>query len=190
MKKMTGLYITLLALLVISFTQFLETIQQSSQQKFIVYNVAGTSVYDVIKGRENSFYAPSVFIEDKDKMLFNIEHNWWKSGIEKQHFFPLDTLRTGSGILYFQVADKTVLAIDSSFNASVDYSKKLKTDFVILRENSQIEIAKVVEYFNPRLVIFDSSNSTRQCRKWQKTCKKLGLNSYDVAAQGAFVMEF
>lgn len=188
-KNMAGLYVSLIALLLVSITQFIETVQQSSQQKFIVYNVAGTSVYDVIQGRQNYFYAPATLISDKDKMLFNVEHNWWKLGLEKQNSIEFDSVKTCKGIHHLSVSNKTVLTINNEFNSEVIYTKKLKADFVILRENTEIEIQQIEEYFNPELVIFDSSNSNKLCRKWKRQCEKAGLKFYDVALQGAFVAE-
>ncbi len=186
---MKGLYVSLIALLVISITQFIETIEQNSQQKFIVYNVAESSVYDVIQGTQNYFYAPSSLINDKDKMLFNIEHNWWKNGINNQHVIPLDTVNSAHGIFYFSFGEKKILAITNLYNSEINYTQKLKSDFVILSKNSEIQIEQIVDYFNPELIIFDSSNSYKTCKKWAAICKKSGVKFYDVAQEGAFITE-
>jgi len=188
-RNMKGLYVSLIALLVISITQFIETIEQNSQQKFIVYNVAESSVYDVIQGTQNYFYAPSSLINDKDKMLFNIEHNWWKNGINNQHVIPLDTVNSAHGIFYFSFGEKKILAITNLYNSEINYTQKLKSDFVILSKNSEIQIEQIVDYFNPELIIFDSSNSYKTCKKWAAICKKSGVKFYDVAQQGAFITE-
>ncbi len=185
-RNMAGLYVSFFALLIVSVTQFVETVEQNSQQRFVVYNVAGTSVYDVIQGAQNSFYAPSTLINDKDKMLFNVEHNWWKNGLGKQKFIQLDSIYPSNGILQFIAGNKKVLAINKQFNSEIKYTKKVKIDFVILRDNTEIEIQQVMEYFNPSLIIFDSSNSTKMCRKWETACKKSGVNYYDVSKLGAF----
>jgi competence protein ComEC len=188
-RSMAGLYVSLIALLIVSVTQFIETVQQNSQQQFIVYNVAGTSVYDVIQGTQNYFYAPSELIKDKDKMLFNIEHNWWKNGLKNQKIIELDSIYSSKGILQFVADNKKIVAIDNRYNSEIVYSKKMKTDFVILRENAEIEIQQVIKYFNPDLIIFDSSNSNKLCRKWETACKKSGVKFYDVTKSGAFVVE-
>jgi hypothetical protein len=176
-------------LLIISITQFIETLEQNSQQKFIVYNVAKTSAYDVIRGTQNYFYAPLTLINDKDKMLFNIEHNWWKNGINKQEFIELNSINSSNGIRYFTFGNRKILAINELFESDKFYTKKLKSDFVILSNDTEIQIEQVVEYFNPELIIFDSSNSYKTCKKWASTCKKSGVNFYDVARQGAFIAE-
>ena len=188
-RNMVGLYVSLIALLIISVTQFIETIEQNSQQKFIVYNVAESSVYDIIQGTQNNFYAPSSLINDKDKMLFNIEHNWWKSGVNKQHLISLDTINSDHGILYLPFSEKKILAINNLYQSEISYTKSLKTDLVILSKNTEIKIEQVVKYFNPDLIIFDSSNSYKTCKKWGVTCKKSGVKFYDVAQQGAFITE-
>lgn len=189
-RNINGLYVSLVALLIISITQFIETIEQSSQQKFIVYNVAETSAYDVIQGNQNYFYAPSLLINDKDKMLFNVEHNWWKNGVNKQLLIPLDTLNSAHGIFYLPFSEKKIFAINDLYRSETTYTKKIKSDFVILSENTEIQLEQIINYFNPELIIFDSSNSYKTCRKWALACKKSGVKFYDVALQGAFVAEF
>lgn len=188
-RNMAALYVSLGALFIISITQFIETIEQNSQRKFIVYNVAGSSVYDIIEGTQNSFYAPTTLIYNKDKMLFNIEHNWWKNGLVKQSFIKLDSLYSSLGILQISAGNKKVLVIDKQFNHEINYTKKVKADFIILSEDTDIEVNQVIKYFNPDLIIFDSSNSTKMCRKWGNECKNGGVKYYDVAIQGAFTTE-
>lgn len=188
-RNIRGLYVSLIALLIISVTQLIETIEQNSQQKFIVYNVAESSVYDVIQGTQNYFYAPLSLINDKEKMLFNIEHNWWKNGINNQHVIPLDTVNSDHGIFYFSFGEKKILAITNLYNSEINYTQKLKSDFVILSKNSEIQIEQIVDYFNPELIIFDSSNSYKTCKKWAAICKKSGVKFYDVAQEGAFITE-
>lgn len=188
-RNMAGLYVSLIALLIISVTQFIETIEQNSQKKFIIYNVAESSVYDIIRGTQNNFYAPSSLINDKDKMLFNVEHNWWKSGVNKQHLILLDTLNSDHGILYLPFSEKKILAINNLYKSEISYTQKLKSDLVILSKNTEIKIEQVIKYFNPDLIIFDSSNSYKTCKKWAATCKKSGVKFYDVAQQGAFITE-
>jgi hypothetical protein len=189
-RNMKALYVLLIALLVIALNQFVETVEQNSQQKFIVYNVAGTSVYDVIQGRMNSFYAPSAFINDKDRMLFNVEHNWWKCGVSNQHFIQIDSLGSTSGLLLFNAGNKTVLVINDKFDTEKDYTGKLNVDYLILAENTGVAIEKAFSYFTPKLIIFDSSNSVKMSRKWKKQCEKTGVKFFDVSMQGAFVAEF
>lgn len=188
-RNMAGLYVSLIALLIISVTQFIETIEQYSQKKFIIYNVAESSVYDIIRGTQNNFYAPSSLINDKDKMLFDVEHNWWKSGVNKQHLILLDTLNSDHGILYLPFSEKKILAINNLYKSEISYTQKLKSDLVILSKNTEIKIEQVIKYFNPDLIIFDSSNSYKTCKKWATTCKKSGVKFYDVAQQGAFITE-
>ena len=189
-KKIAGLYVSLIALLIISVTQFIETVEQNSQQQFIVYNVAGTAVYDVIRGRRNQFYAPTELINDKDKMLFNIEHNWWKVGLEKQEIINLDSLQSHSGLYCFPLNDKKIITVNNRYSSELIYSGTLKTDYVILSQNTTLPIEQVAKYFSPKLIIFDSSNSTKMRNKWIKQCTKLKLKFYDVVEQGAFVAEF
>jgi len=186
-KNIAGLYVSLAALLIISVTQFIETVQQSSQNQLVVYNVAGTSVYDIIHGRQNSFFAPAAFARDKDKMLFNVEHNWWKCGLEKQNIVEFDSLTSVNGIQFFPVGNKRALKINARFNPEANYTRKLKTDFIILSENAPVEISELIRYFNPEIIIFDSSNSFSQCSKWESQCKKASVSFFNVLASGAFI---
>lgn len=188
-RSFAGLYAAFIALLIISLTQLFETIEHTSQQRFVVYNVSGASAYDIIQGRSNVFFAPKSLSNDKDKMLFNVEHNWWKSGLDKQSVIDIDSIAELSELNYFFAGDKRVIVLDEKFDNNLQYSGKVKSDYVILRNNPKIEVAKLVAYFTPEMIIFDSSNSRKSCRKWTNECEKTGVSYYNVAEQGAFVVE-
>lgn len=189
-KNMNAFFVALVSFLFISVTQFIEAGEQVSQRKFIVYYVPGTSVFEVIEGRQTSFYAPLYFSNDKDKMLFNIEHNWWKCGVEERKIIPLNSPEDGVGVLLFSVGNKRGIQLNSDFDFEKKYSGKLRTDFLILSDNMKIRIEKAIEYFNPEIIIFDSSNSKRVRNSWKKQCEKLKVGFYDVMEQGAFVVEY
>ena len=42
--------------------------------------------------------------------------------------------------------------------------------------------------FNFKKIIFDNSNKKWQMEKWKEQCKKLQLEYYDVAVEGAFIL--
>lgn len=122
-------------------------------------------------------------------MLFNVEQNWWKNGLQRKRLVFLDSVDNNSGIFYFMVKNKTAIVINKRFDPSAGYKSKLKTDFIILSENAGIKMDKVMEYFNPDMVIFDSSNSRKACEKWSDECSRAGVSYYNVSKQGAFVAE-
>ena len=71
----------------------------------------------------------------------------------------------------------------------VSRENNLKLDYLIISGNPKLKIEKLKHFFDFNTLIFDSSNSSFRCEKWERECKKNNIPFYNVCQQGAFVTE-
>jgi len=70
---------------------------------------------------------------------------------------------------------KLVIIDDKNFLSS---SLSMDTDYALVHK------------FNPKMIIFDPTNSRKTIQVWKKQCAEIGLACHDVIEQGAWEMEF
>ena len=89
---------------------------------------------------------------------------------------------------FYQFGNKKILLIDTAMNFEIP-THKLDIDILVLSHNPKINLARMTQVFNFRLIIFDASNSLWKIDKWRKECEELHLRSYSVPEKGAFVLD-
>ena len=84
--------------------------------------------------------------------------------------------------------DKTILvAAQEVLNSLPD---TLAADYIVLTGNPQARITDLLANCRPEYFIFDSSNSYRTVKRWQRECELAGQKCHNVYEEGAFVIEF
>lgn len=191
-KKIKILMVTFILLIVFLFLQIIEQQKELHQQKIIVYNVPKVTAIDFIDGKQNYFFADSLFALDENALLFNVKHNWWQSGIDKTLFVTNEKVyshsfkNTGKFLCFY---NKLLFIADNNFSPNDRISKSLKIDFLIVSKNPKLKMKELIELFHPREIIFDSSNSISKVNKWKKECVELNCNYYSVIDSGAFEID-
>ena len=89
---------------------------------------------------------------------------------------------------FFQVHDKQILLIDSSF-AFEPLQQKINIDLIIVSKNPKLNITQLTEVFNCKQYIFDASNSLWIIGKWGKECERLHLPFHSIPENGAFIVD-
>ena len=166
-----------------------EKIQNQYQRTLIVYSVSKNTAIDFISGSQHLFIADSVLLNDYDRMLFHIKHNWWDSGLRSatadvEQDFNLPFVKRENQ--YIQFLDKKIVFLDKPLNDNPP-KEKLKVDYVLLSKNVKVKMDDLAKMYNFRRLIFDSSNSPGKVKYWKQDCERLGLRYYDVNENGAFI---
>ncbi len=65
--------------------------------------------------------------------------------------------------------------------------KKLKVNALLISGNKKLPLASLLEWFEPDIIIFDSSNSFYKVRQWKTEAAEMGVATYDVSTNGAFL---
>lgn len=100
--RKTNLFVaTLVSVLILLGYNIGENYMLSGTKQLVIYNVNKDVAIDVFNGRSNYFLATEQLIEDDEKMLFHIKHNWfYRTGVEEASSFS--ALPAGNSLLQFE----------------------------------------------------------------------------------------
>lgn len=83
---------------------------------------------------------------------------------------------------FYQSEGLRILIIDRKANYSkIDFDPQ----YLILRNNPQINLEHILNTFSPKQIIADGSNSPWTIERWKKTCKEKDFNFYATYDRGA-----
>lgn len=91
-------------------------------------------------------------------------------------FHPLEN------VLFFK--NKKILIVDEN----TVYNTSTKPDIVIIRQNSRINIERLIKTTNTKLIIADKSNSYTSIKRWKATCLKYKIPFHAIAEKGFYRM--
>ncbi len=177
--------VSLLALLGFFALHSFTSWKVASQQKLIIYNVPKCQAMDIINGNQYKFIGDSVLMVDGVLQNFHLKPARVQLQLTRAvssftNFFQQNN--------FFQINSKRFLLIDKSI--SFISEKMINIDYIILSNNSKINISQLLTTFNCKYFIFDASNSLWKIEQWKKECEALHLQYYSVPDNGAFVLDF
>jgi competence protein ComEC len=168
------------------------------QKKFIVYNIPKHTAINFIDGDDNILVSDIMLSNDKVK--FHVQNNWIDKGIKSEKVVNLEQLKKEhlvSNIYkidnknlftkrnYFQYYNYKIGIIDKNFTL-FNPTKKITVDALIWTQNCKIPLEKVIQLYDFKLLIIDSSNSTYVNDKLVAACGLLKLECWSVLNDGAF----
>lgn len=172
---------SLLTLLIISASITYKYVKTNKQTYFTVYHTPKHSAIEIISKNTSHTQIDSSLKNNKNQMLFRINHNWWEKSIN--HHKKIKTiLLNDNKISTFK--NNKILFIDSFpryFQASIE------VDYVVISHSAKLNMQKLVKNIKAKKYIFDSSNNKWQNSYWYKECIQLGINCYFVSDTTAFV---
>jgi hypothetical protein len=66
---------------------------------------------------------------------------------------------------------------------------KIAVDYLIISKNPDLQISDALKIYNPKEIIFDSSNKNYKLKKWKEECESVKQIYYSVADSGAFIAD-
>jgi competence protein ComEC len=197
-RKYPGYLIGVLSVAVLLMLGFVyQRYDALQQKKLVVYQVNGHTAIDVFFGNRVIALADSALLTDTRALEFNINDNRIHSGVRMltpSGFRPenLQMLNLiGSPVKYYSpnlllAGKKRIAIVDETF-AVYRPVKTLETDLVLLRQNTDVPIARITEMFAFERLIFDSSNAPWVVDRWRSYCDEHNIPYYDIREKGAFV---
>jgi len=168
-----------------------------NQQKLVVYDARGHSVIDFFAGNKVfSLSDTAAFIEERP-IDFAAKNNRVFSGgkMAGNFLFEIPEIEenTDKNIYwrsrnFFTAGGFTIAIVDRNF-PNYKPQKPLPVDYVILRGNPRLGMDELKQLFDFKMLVFDSSNSRWNVKKWIEACKKMSIPFYDVGEEGAFVAD-
>lgn len=167
-KKTRTLYYFISSVILFQFAYIITLIQKNSTEEFIVYN-ANELLLSEKKNNQISFFS------NAPETNSDIINNYVKgSFVEETQIFPKENA------LSFK--NKNILVIDSLNK----FETKLKATIIILSNNPNINLDRVVKHHNPEVIIADKTNSFYKVKKWKETCIKEKIPFHATAEKGFY----
>ena len=184
-KKPKAVLIGLCALLLFFVIRYWDFASKIKQQRLVVYNVPQHTSIDIMQGRQYMFVGDSVLQEDGFLRNFHL--------LPSRVLHRVAVADSLTHILITQhsiiSANKTVIIIDNPLPKYYQPKEKITIDVVILSKNPKLYFTQLTKIFNCKQYVFDGSNPTWKINYWKKDADSLGLQYYDVAKSGAFIMD-
>jgi len=167
----------LLLIIIIGQLYYIYNSHRIENQEFIIFHKArhtmlGLKVCDTLNVHHN--LNDSILILDKTITNYKVG-----SHINTIHF---DTLQN-----VYQIDNKVLLVIDS---LGVYKSLSFKPDFVLLRNSPKINLNRLIDSLQPKLIICDGSNYKSYQDRWQLTCKAKKIPFHKTSEKGAFIFKY
>lgn len=183
MYKSSKIFITVLAFgCVFSIALCIDYIERNKQQKLIVYNITKHTAIDVLQGSHYSFTGDSDLAQNSFLRNFHL----------KPARVLLRTTKADKAVLQpnkiMNVDGKQILLFTQAMPAT-HITTKIPVDVLIISKNPPIYINELLQTFQPKEIVFDSSNPLWKIQLWKKDCEHLHLRFHDVPGDGAFVMD-
>jgi competence protein ComEC len=155
--------------------------RSSQQKKLIVYNVPKHTAIDVVDGRSYSFIGDTALLYDDFARNFHLQPS--------RILHRISPVKADADIRSFNLNGKQVIIVDENFSfLKVDPKQLL--DLVILSKNPRLYISNLADAFTINQVVMDGSVPPWKAALWKKDCDSLKIPFYNVAENGAFVMNW
>jgi hypothetical protein len=114
------------------------------------------------------------------------------SNLDKK--YPIKSYKVGQHIgvisentlpTFFMYKDKKILILDS-LGA---YPRSVIVDVVLLTQSSKINLDRLLDSLQPKIILADGSNYSSYVARWRKTCEKRKLPFHHTGSEGAFIVE-
>lgn len=179
-RNYVALVTSLITGVILLSVNLFERVKERQQQKLIVYNIPHISAIDLVDGDENYFIAHASLLTEPGKLNFHILPNRRSLGIRETNLANNDSFK--------KIRSGKKVVVHLTNKDQVEELEGLKADCIILSSNCELSLVELAKTVSFDLLVFDSSNSMSHIRKWIQECRILHKNYYNVAAEGAFIM--
>jgi competence protein ComEC len=159
-------------------------IKALQQNRLIIYNHAHQLAIDYLSKNKYQFLGDKS-IEKDEKLISNVLK---PSRIYHRANEPLETNKQ----FYFykniiSIHNKRIMVIDSAC-CFVPINDKIDVDVLVISKSPRLNFHEIFCAIQPKIIVFDASNSLWKITKWKKECETLNLRCFSIKDQGAFVM--
>ncbi len=157
-------------------------VMQQSNAQFIIPNDTKNTTLLFSYGKTYSLYA----IDDKpvDEKTFHYTFNPIITNLRL-------TIKNDTSLYYqknqfIRFAGKTIFIPDKYIRLP-DHSLPFNIDYLLLHNNPEVSIKKLIEIVSPKTVICPATNRYSPHKKWEKTCKTGNICYHNIKKEGAFI---
>jgi len=181
-KKKHGLQLALFALLCFVTVRSHSFEKAIKQQEIIVYNIPQYRAIDFIDGRGFWYMGDSDLLHNDFVQNFHLKPS---RILQRVGAMERSNLATAENWICF--GNKKILLFDSTISFDRPITRQA-IDLVVISKNPKLSMARLYNWFDVKLIVFDASVPARKLKYWKKDCDSLHIPYHDVSEKGAFVM--
>ena len=181
-----GLIFLCLASISLAFSE----IKNHGHRQMAVYKIYKHSAIDFFDGKK--LYSVTDQNIDEKPLGFATEGHRYAMGVnKKKHFYFTDTTELIFKHLYFndyffQFYDKKIMVVGELKN--IPKKHKIDVDYILIKNSPKIVMDELISVAVFKKIIFDNSNKKWKVQNWKQQCKRLNIEYYDIAVEGAFIL--
>ncbi|MDQ6528183.1 ComEC/Rec2 family competence protein [Flavobacterium sp. LHD-85] len=166
-SKLIFVFISIIA---IQFAFILTKIETEKHEELIVYNERNSTLISKRLGR-------NLVLLTRDTVL---ENNRNVNSYLVGNSIALSKIKVIKNLLYFK--NTKILIIDSTKT----FSEKIKPDVLILTQTSKVNLDRILQNLQPKIVIADGSNSNSIQKYWKRSCLKKNIPFHSTKEKGYY----
>ncbi len=187
-KQTKDLLISLFVLLLWLGINTTRKVYKNLNNQVFVYNIKDVSTINFI-GEKNILLADNSVL-NSDIKKYSFLNNWMHFNKKNYEFIDINTPNYNSQFFtkqrnYFKVNSKTFLIINTEKQVEFLSEKKLFVDYIIISKSPKIKINEILNLYETKILIFDSSNDFYSIEDWKTECEILKQDCFFVI-DGAF----
>ena len=189
MRSKRLVYGTLGGIVLLVCASFSATVQKQHQQEVIIFNVRRDMAIGFINHGQAWLYSNLPSLDDRTirySVLPKMEMHTPVNGI---HFIPQDSayydnrMYAKGGVLQF---GNTRLMV---YDGKESYTMHFEVDILVLRDNPQIPLEKLLETISCKQLVLDGSNYDLTIQRFEAAAKTIGIPVYVLKHNFAYVWD-
>lgn len=150
-----------------------QTEQAKQVREFVVFNNKKNTMLTEKKNDTVTVYTSEHLPQDNTNL----------KAYNRGHFNPKIEIRPSQNVVFAN--QQKILVIDSSGV----YTISQKPDVVLLIQSPKINLKRVIETINPKVIIADGTNYKSYVNRWKSTCEKEKIPFHATAEKGFYKIE-
>jgi competence protein ComEC len=184
-KRLKYVKYSLILLILIAGYNLTASHLNAKKTMFIVHNIPKQTAINLINQQHSILYTSFDINEENKNIEYNIAPLWNNLGIKK-----IDYKQTFSKENFYQIYSINnirIINVNKADLLNYKSKQKVKSDYIILSNNVNLNLRCLKDYFQFNTIIFDSSNSFYKINKWKQECQKYDIKYYSILDKGAFI---
>ena len=174
--KYARLVVVLIAVLLIQGSFLFEN-YKNHKKEFVVFHKSKTSLIGFKTGTKLKLATSwDTSTQSKDNVVKNYKVG---NSITDIEYLPIESV--------YQIDNEKLLVVDS---LGVYQIPSFKPDFVLLRNSPKLNLTRLIDSLQPKLIIADGSNYKSYVVKWKVTCETQKIPFHITSEKGAFVFKY
>lgn len=167
-----NLVITLLSVIIFQIGNLYRCYEVQTKEEFIVFNQKKQSLITQRSASDVRIYSNQNDVSTRN--------NWALQSYLVGNFCRIEKINSLINLYHFK--NKKIMLIDSS-GVSL---KDSKPDVLILTQSPKVNLNRIINEYQPKLIVVDASNYRSYKKLWKATCEKEKIPFHDTSEKGFY----